>query len=48
MESRLKTSPTYKAQQVAPSPLDASKEWKRVGSTGLGQCDTALESGEPG
>lgn len=40
MESRLRASPTYKSQQVAPSTMDASREWKGVGSMSLGQCDT--------
>lgn len=43
MESRLRASPMYKSQQVAPSMLDASKEWKGVGSVSLGQCDTTPE-----
>lgn len=35
-----------KASKVAPSALDASKEWKRVGSTSLGQCDMTPENSD--
>lgn len=40
MESRIRASPRYKSQQVAPRTMDASEEWKGVGSMSLGQCDT--------
>ena len=35
-----------KASKVAPRALDASKEWKRVGSTSLGQCDVTLQNSD--